>query len=247
MLDLRRLRLLRELHERGTVAAVADALQFTPSAVSQQLAVLEREAGVPLLEKAGRGAAADRPRAGAGRARRGAARARGARGGRPRGGGRHGGGPRADRGVRVGRAAARAPGDRGARRARRRACAASSWRPSPSRRCRRSRSATSTWCWPTSGGRSRAACPRASCATSCPATRCGSCCPPATPPRERHRGGRAAGRARRRAVGDRRGRHGLGGDDAPHLPRARRLRPRRPPPDGRRDGRARARRRAAWR
>jgi DNA-binding transcriptional LysR family regulator len=36
------------------VAAVADALQFTPSAVSQQLAVLEREAGVPLLEKAGR-------------------------------------------------------------------------------------------------------------------------------------------------------------------------------------------------
>ena len=55
MLDLRRLRLLRELHDRGTVAAVADALQFTPSAVSQQLAVLEREAGVALLVKAGRG------------------------------------------------------------------------------------------------------------------------------------------------------------------------------------------------
>jgi DNA-binding transcriptional LysR family regulator len=55
MLDLHRLRLLRELHERGTIAAVAEALQFTPSAVSQQLAVLEREAGVPLLEKAGRG------------------------------------------------------------------------------------------------------------------------------------------------------------------------------------------------
>jgi DNA-binding transcriptional LysR family regulator len=55
MLDLRRLRLLRELHERGTIAAVADALQFTPSAVSQQLAALEREAGVPLLERAGRG------------------------------------------------------------------------------------------------------------------------------------------------------------------------------------------------
>jgi DNA-binding transcriptional LysR family regulator len=55
MLELRRLRLLRELHERGTVAAVADALQFTPSAVSQQLAMLEREAGVPLLERAGRG------------------------------------------------------------------------------------------------------------------------------------------------------------------------------------------------
>src|SRR3954453_11946499 len=55
MLDLRRLRLLRELDERGTIAAVADALQFTPSAVSQQLALLERETGVVLLEKAGRG------------------------------------------------------------------------------------------------------------------------------------------------------------------------------------------------
>jgi DNA-binding transcriptional LysR family regulator len=55
MLDLRRVRLLRELHARGTIAAVADALQFTPSAVSQQLAILEREAGVPLLERAGRG------------------------------------------------------------------------------------------------------------------------------------------------------------------------------------------------
>src|SRR5947207_13610191 len=55
MLDLRRLRLLRELNQRGTIAAVADALQFTPSAVSQQLAMLEREAGVPLLERVGRG------------------------------------------------------------------------------------------------------------------------------------------------------------------------------------------------
>src|SRR5688500_13753972 len=55
MLDLRRLRLLRELKERGTIAAVADALQFTPSAVSQQLAMLERETGVILLERAGRG------------------------------------------------------------------------------------------------------------------------------------------------------------------------------------------------
>jgi DNA-binding transcriptional LysR family regulator len=55
MLDLRRLRLLRELHVRGTIAAVADALQFTPSAVSQQLAMLERETGVRLLERAGRG------------------------------------------------------------------------------------------------------------------------------------------------------------------------------------------------
>src|SRR3954451_22242996 len=55
MLELRRLRLLREWHERGTIAAVADALQFTPPAVSQQLAILEREAGVPLLERAGGG------------------------------------------------------------------------------------------------------------------------------------------------------------------------------------------------
>lgn len=53
--DLHRLALLRELQERGTLAAVAEALRYTPSAVSQQLAVLEREAGTPLLEKAGRG------------------------------------------------------------------------------------------------------------------------------------------------------------------------------------------------
>jgi DNA-binding transcriptional LysR family regulator len=55
MLHLARLRLLRELDDRGTIAAVADALQFTPSAVSQQLAMLERETGVRLLERAGRG------------------------------------------------------------------------------------------------------------------------------------------------------------------------------------------------
>src|SRR3954462_13052117 len=55
MLDHRRLRLLRELHVRGTIPTVADALQFTPSAVSQQLAMLERETGVRLLERAGRG------------------------------------------------------------------------------------------------------------------------------------------------------------------------------------------------
>jgi DNA-binding transcriptional LysR family regulator len=54
MLDVRRLRLLRELAHRGTIAAVAEALAFTPSAVSQQLSVLEREAGLPLLERRGR-------------------------------------------------------------------------------------------------------------------------------------------------------------------------------------------------
>jgi DNA-binding transcriptional LysR family regulator len=54
VLDLRRLRLLRELARRGTIAAVADALAYSPSAVSQQLAALEKEAGVRLLEPAGR-------------------------------------------------------------------------------------------------------------------------------------------------------------------------------------------------
>src|SRR4051794_1587585 len=54
MLDLRRLRLLRELNARGTIGAVALALDYSPSAVSQQLALLEKEAGVPLLERVGR-------------------------------------------------------------------------------------------------------------------------------------------------------------------------------------------------
>jgi DNA-binding transcriptional LysR family regulator len=54
-MDVRRLELLRELSERGSVTAVADALHLTPSAVSQQLKTLEREAGVPLTERAGRG------------------------------------------------------------------------------------------------------------------------------------------------------------------------------------------------
>jgi DNA-binding transcriptional LysR family regulator len=54
-LDVRRLRVLRELAARGTIAATAEALSFTPSAVSQQLSVLEREAGVDLLERHGRG------------------------------------------------------------------------------------------------------------------------------------------------------------------------------------------------
>src|ERR1700730_6151739 len=48
MLDLRRLRLLKEFAERGTITATAAALGYTPSAVSQQLAALEREAGTAL-------------------------------------------------------------------------------------------------------------------------------------------------------------------------------------------------------
>jgi DNA-binding transcriptional LysR family regulator len=55
MLDVRRLRLLRELEYRGTIGAVALALDYSPSAVSQQLAQLQREAGVALLEPVGRG------------------------------------------------------------------------------------------------------------------------------------------------------------------------------------------------
>jgi DNA-binding transcriptional LysR family regulator len=54
VIDVRRLRLLRELDCRGTVAATAAALHLTPSAVSQQLAALARESGVPLLDQVGR-------------------------------------------------------------------------------------------------------------------------------------------------------------------------------------------------
>lgn len=54
MMDVRRLRLLRELSVHGTVAATAEALHLTGPAVSQQLAALEKEAGVALLEKQGR-------------------------------------------------------------------------------------------------------------------------------------------------------------------------------------------------
>jgi DNA-binding transcriptional LysR family regulator len=54
MLDVRKLRVLREVETRGTIAAAADALRYTPSAVSQQLAALQVEAGVALLERVGR-------------------------------------------------------------------------------------------------------------------------------------------------------------------------------------------------
>lgn len=54
MIDVRRLRALREVADRGTIAAAADALVLTPSAVSQQLAALEREVGERLVEPNGR-------------------------------------------------------------------------------------------------------------------------------------------------------------------------------------------------
>src|SRR4051812_10972580 len=53
-MELRRLMLLHEFARRGTVAAVADALSYSPSSVSVQLAELEREAGTRLLRKSGR-------------------------------------------------------------------------------------------------------------------------------------------------------------------------------------------------
>ncbi|MFE0646586.1 LysR family transcriptional regulator [Streptomyces sp. NPDC058877] len=52
--DLRKLRVLMELDRRGTVSAVAASLHLTPSAVSQQLAGLAKELGVPLTEPVGR-------------------------------------------------------------------------------------------------------------------------------------------------------------------------------------------------
>ena len=54
MLDLHRLRLLREFAARGSIAKAASVLGYTPSAVSQQLATLEREAGVALIDRSAR-------------------------------------------------------------------------------------------------------------------------------------------------------------------------------------------------
>src|SRR5215472_4619801 len=54
MLEVHRLRLLLEFAERGTIAAAAGALGYTPSAVSQQLAALERETGAALLDRTAR-------------------------------------------------------------------------------------------------------------------------------------------------------------------------------------------------
>lgn len=54
-LDVRHLALLRELADRGTLAAVAAATYRTPSAISQQLRTAERDLGVALVEPSGRG------------------------------------------------------------------------------------------------------------------------------------------------------------------------------------------------
>ena len=55
MIELTSLRSLEAVHEHGSVVAAAQALGFTPSAVSQQIKRLERQSGVALLERVGRG------------------------------------------------------------------------------------------------------------------------------------------------------------------------------------------------
>jgi DNA-binding transcriptional LysR family regulator len=55
MLDVRRLRVLREVIAQGSFSAAAEALHLSQSAVSQQIAVLEREVGIPLLERTSEG------------------------------------------------------------------------------------------------------------------------------------------------------------------------------------------------
>jgi DNA-binding transcriptional LysR family regulator len=55
MLDTRRLPTFREVARRGSFAAAADVLWLTPSAVSQQMAALEREVGTKLFERNHRG------------------------------------------------------------------------------------------------------------------------------------------------------------------------------------------------
>jgi DNA-binding transcriptional LysR family regulator len=55
MLDVRRMQVLRAVVTSGSVTAAAAHLGFTPSAVSQQVAALEKEAGIALLERVGRG------------------------------------------------------------------------------------------------------------------------------------------------------------------------------------------------
>jgi|SRR3954451_2818714 DNA-binding transcriptional LysR family regulator len=55
MLDVRRMRVLREVAVQGSFSAAAEALSFTQSAVSQQIAALEREAGTILVQRGARG------------------------------------------------------------------------------------------------------------------------------------------------------------------------------------------------
>src|ERR671916_1374234 len=55
MLDVRRMKVLREVAAHGSFSAAAEALNFTQSAVSQHVAALERETGTQLVERMSRG------------------------------------------------------------------------------------------------------------------------------------------------------------------------------------------------
>src|SRR4051794_41939641 len=55
MLDVRRLRVLREVARRGSFSAAAEALSFTQPAISRQIAALEAEAGTQLVDRRARG------------------------------------------------------------------------------------------------------------------------------------------------------------------------------------------------
>ena len=55
MLDVRRMKVLKEVAAQGSFSAAAEALSFTQSAVSQQVAALERESGAKLVERRSRG------------------------------------------------------------------------------------------------------------------------------------------------------------------------------------------------
>ncbi|MCU1491667.1 MAG: putative LysR-family transcriptional regulator [Acidimicrobiaceae bacterium] len=55
MIDVQRLRALRAVIERGSIAGAAAELAYTPSAVSQQISALERETGLTLFRRTGRG------------------------------------------------------------------------------------------------------------------------------------------------------------------------------------------------
>src|SRR2546423_6669569 len=55
MLDVKRLRVLREVAQQGSFSAAGDALGYTQSAVSQQIAALERETGTTLVARGARG------------------------------------------------------------------------------------------------------------------------------------------------------------------------------------------------
>jgi molybdate transport repressor ModE-like protein len=55
MLDVKRMRILKEVADRGSFSAAAEHLSYTQSAVSQQIAALEREAGTQLVTRGSRG------------------------------------------------------------------------------------------------------------------------------------------------------------------------------------------------